>query len=271
MTLRAPGARPVRVRAVRPNAGVRARYEKQLLALVDELNASIMWWVTAAWRKNPPPMAQDASTARDLDRAMRKMAKTWNRRFKEGAKRIAAGFADGAMRASDVAFKAALRDAGFSVRFQMTRGMNEAYQAVLHENVSLIRSISSEHLADVEQAVHRSISQGRDLKSLQEELQERFGVARSRAQLIARDQNNKATSAMNRGRQRELGISRAYWRHTAASKEPRPEHLDADGEEFDLDKGLLIDGEYIFPGEEINCGCIAESIVDGYNDEGDRL
>ena len=35
------------------------------------------------------------------------------------------------------------------------------------------------------------------------------------------------------------------------------------GKEFDIEKGCLIDGEYIQPGEEPNCGCTSEAIIPG--------
>ncbi|MNY47535.1 Phage Mu protein F like protein [compost metagenome] len=82
-----------------------------------------------------------------------------------------------------------------------------------------------------------------------------------RAEFIARDQTNKATSVINRARQRDLGITKAVWMHMRGGKHPRESHVDADGEEFDLDKGMFLDGKWIQPGEEPNCGCQAGPVI----------
>ena len=109
----------------------------------------------------------------------------------------------------------------------------------------------------------QSVSRGRDLGTLTKELQQRYGVTRRRAAFIALDQNNKATSAMQSARQRALGIRRGRWRHSHAGKEPRISHVKADGKEFDLDKGMFIDGEWIMPGQKIRCRCGWEAILPG--------
>ncbi|MCH5894342.1 phage head morphogenesis protein, partial [Salmonella enterica] len=85
--------------------------------------------------------------------------------------------------------------------------MNTALQASITENVNLIRSIPQQHLTQVETLVMQSVSRGRDLKTLTDELEKRYGITRRRAALIARDQNNKATSVMQSARQRSVGIT----------------------------------------------------------------
>ncbi|KYF05143.1 phage head morphogenesis protein, partial [Salmonella enterica subsp. enterica serovar Typhimurium] len=75
------------------------------------------------------------------------------------------------------------------------------------ENVNLIRSIPQQHLTQVETLVMQSVGRGRDLKTLTDELEKRYGITRRRAALIARDQNNKATSVMQSARQRSVGIT----------------------------------------------------------------
>ncbi|HHN9167526.1 TPA: phage head morphogenesis protein, partial [Escherichia coli] len=46
-------------------------------------------------------------------------------------------------------------------------------------------------------------------------------------------------------------------------KQPRPSHVKADGKEFDLDKGLYLDGEWVLPGEAINCRCTWSPVIPG--------
>ena len=256
---------------VRPNFGVEAEFRRRLLQLVDDMDRAITKAVLKAYEEHPPhaSMAADASPAREMHRVMAGLANEWNYAVKKNADEIARRFATGSLHASDTAFKKLLHKAGFSVKFQMSRPMNDAYQAVIGENVGLIKSIASEHLSKVQGDVMRAVQAGRSMKELTEDLKDRYGVTRRRAALIARDQNNKATAIMNRVRQLSLGIREAVWSHTSASVHPRPEHMEFDGQTYDVVEGHDFDDGFgpVLPGQAINCGCTGRSVIPGFDDE----
>lgn len=231
------------------------------------MHKSLLRFLGAAYKANPPEMAADASPAAYLSRVMRKLSRRWLRRFDDLAEKLADSFADGSVARSDAAMRVALKDAGFTVEFHTTRAVNDILQATITENVGLIRSIAQEHLSAVEGMVMRSVTAGRDLKTLTDELQTRFGVTRRRAAFIARDQNNKATSAIQRARQTELGITQAIWLHSGAGKHPRPEHVAANGKVYDVAKGMYLDGKWTFPGMEPNCRCCSRAVIPGFSTE----
>lgn len=260
-----PTGRDQALRPVHANQGIEAAYRRRLDRLIDEMQRSLVYWLTAAYRRNVPEIAQDESPAMALTKMMRRLAKQWQRRFDEAAQPVASEFAETSMSAADISLRNALRQKGFSVQFQLTRAANDVFQATVQENVGLIQSIAAEHLQDVQGMVMRSVTQGRDLEGLVEDLQKRYGVTKRRAAFIARDQNNKATATITRVRQQGLGIKQAKWRHSRGGKHPRKSHQDADGEIYDVDKGMLIDGEYIRPGELPNCRCVAISIIPGFD------
>lgn len=249
---------------VRPNAGIEAAYRKRLDALVTEMAKSAAYWISAAYRANEPEMAQDASPARELIAVMKRLGRKWERRFDEAAPELAAYFATAASERSDAALRAILKRAGFAVDFNMTRAANDAYQAVVGENVSLIKSIPSEYFTEVEGLVLRSVQIGRDIGGLTQDLQARYEITKRRAALIARDQNNKATAVINRVRQKELGVTKAVWMHSGGGKKPRPGHVAYSGKEYDIEKGAYIDGAWILPGELINCRCVSRSVIPGF-------
>lgn len=261
-----PTGKPLPLKPVRSNAGIEAAYRKRLTALIDEMHASILYWVSVAYKANPPEMAQDDSPAMAMRALMRKMAKQWQSNFDKGADKLADWFAAKSKDYSDRTLKGVLSDAGFTVEFRMTAPVNDAYQAIIGENVNLIKSIASQHLTQVETMVMQSVQQGRDLGTLAKGLQKQFGVSKRRAALIARDQNAKATAVINNIRQRELGITQGIWRHSSAGKVPRPSHVAANGKTFDLAKGMLIDGEWILPGQKINCRCTVSPVIEGFID-----
>lgn len=250
---------------MKPNAGVEAWYRRQLDKQIRDMQSSVVYWLTANYKASGAAVAMDASPAVFMRDAMRKLARRWTKRFDDIAKKLADRFSNDAMKNSDVSLYNALGTAGFTVEFKMTAPMNNALQATIAENVGLIRSIPEKYFTEVEGLVMRSVARGRDLSLLTNELQKRYGITRRRAALIARDQNNKATSVMQSARQQSLGITEGIWRHSHAGKEPRPSHVKADGEKFDLSKGMYLDGKWVMPGEEINCRCTWSPVIPGIN------
>lgn len=260
--------KPKTARAVHANRGVEAKYRKVLQRLIAEMHSSVEYWLTAAYRKEPPRMtalveqAQDtASPSAKIKRILDDLAKRWITRFNDSAPDIAAAYLQGMFKTSDSAMRQALKEAGWTVELKMTPAMRDALNASLSENVGLIRSIPEQYLQQVEGAVMRSYSAGRDLESMVKALREIYPVTARRAELIARDQSNKANAVINRTRQMELGITEAIWMHSHAGKNPRLDHVAANGKRYKIAEGCKISGEYIQPGEEINCRCTSRPIL----------
>lgn len=208
--------------------------------------------------------AQDASPADTLRAAMRRMGRLWQRRLDKLAPELAAFFATAAAERASGQMASMLRKAGFTVKFSVTPTVKDILDATVGENVSLIKSIAAQHLTNIEGAVMRSVTAGRDLSTLSNELKDVYGVTRRRAANIALDQNNKATAAITRARQEELGITEAIWQHSRAGKHPRQSHLAFDGHRYDVKKGAFLDGKWVWPGTEINCRCTSRSVIPGF-------
>lgn len=257
------------LRAVRANAGIAAAYRRRLRALVREMADSYEHFVGAQYRRNPPEMAQDATPARDLERQLAELGTRWEKRFNEAAPKLAAWFRQATQKRSEAALRRILRDAGITVKFQMTSAMRDNVDAIVAENVGLIKSIPEQYHTGVRSLVMESVTAGRDLSRLSRELRKRYGVSERRAALIARDQNGKATSALMRVRQTEMGIERAVWLHSGGGKEPRPTHKANSGKTFSLAEGWFDPDprvrERILPGQLINCRCSWRPLVKGFS------
>jgi uncharacterized protein with gpF-like domain len=250
---------------VRPSAAIEDLYAKRLQNLIDEMHASLLWWIGATYKAKPPEMAQDKSPAATLQEAIEKLRRRWEKRFDEAAPRLAKWFALSVMRRSDRALEEILREAGLSVRFQMPRAANDVLQATTAENVSLIKSIASQHLTQVEGLVMRSVQAGRDVGGLAKELEARYAITRRRAELISRTENNKATAMIQRVRQQSVGITHAVWVHSRGSTHKRPSHVQAGADKvvFDVSEGWLDPAinKRIWPGTEINCKCFSRPVL----------
>lgn len=228
---------------------------------------SLVYWLSAQYKA--VGLAQDAADGGNpalvMRGSLRKLSRRWQKVFDDLADTWSRRLADKVLKQSDSTLATGIKGEGFAVKFTMNEPMREAYQAVIGENVGLIKSIASEHLTQVEGLVMRSVARGRDLGTLTKEMQARYGVTKRRAALIARDQNNKATSVMTSARQKSLGITEGIWKHSLGGKHPRPSHLQANGKTFQLDKGMYLDGEWIMPGEAINCRCTWQPVVPGFD------
>lgn len=243
--------------AIRPNIGIAAAYRRKLAALIEEMSDSYEYWLRAQYRETPPALAQDATPAKELEKELRKLGKQWQKRFDDAAPKLAAWFAKRVRGRSEAALRKILKDAGFSVKYTLTSGMRDIMAATVAENVSLIRSISQQYHTEVQGMVMRSVTAGRDLSQLSKDLRKRYGITQRRANLISLDQNNKATAALMRVRQTDMGLEEGIWLHSHAGKEPRKTHLRNHGKKFDLRTGWYDPDprvkRHILPGELIRC------------------
>lgn len=125
------------------------------------------------------------------------------------------------------------------------------------ENVALIEDLPDKQLRDIEKDVLEAIANGERAESISRAIRERSGMARRRADLIARDQMGKAVSQLNQKRMQELGFDKYIWR-TVGDERVRPEHQMRDGKVFSWSDPPE-DGH---PGEPINCRCSAEPVFE---------
>lgn len=159
-SLFAPKGREIKLRPVHPNAGIEARYRKRLNALIEEMNASIQYWIGAAYKSNFPA-AQDETGTEAMQRALNAVAAQWQRKFDAGAEKLGDWFAQKTKSYTDGTLRQVLKESGMTVDFKMTDSMQEAYQAIIGEQVGLIKSIASEHLTQVQTLVMQSVQKGR--------------------------------------------------------------------------------------------------------------
>jgi uncharacterized protein with gpF-like domain len=235
------------------------------------MHRSLVHWLCARWRDDPPAtIAADASPAAALRRTMSVLARRWESRFDDVAPSLAEYFTKKAAERATSKLADILGSSGMTVKFRTTPAVRDALSATIGGNVGLIKSIATEHLADVEGIVMRSVAEGRDLATMAKEIEAKYKVTRKRAALVALDQNNKATAVITKVRQAEAGIVRARWVHSAAGKQPRPEHVAFSqgrlgGPYYDVEKGAFLEGKWVWPGTEIRCRCVSRPVIEGFN------
>lgn len=265
--------KPKILTAIYPNAGTRLWYQRELTKLLHEAQFEILLELSIALAKQPVKLAADAAPVVNLDLTMKRWAKKWTLKFDKLSTSVARRFAARNFQSTETSMSAALKQSGFTVGFKPTRASMQAYKAVVAENVGLIKNLPAQYTTNVQSAVWSSVNKGADMATLSQKLRENFDIASKRAALIAVDQNNKAKAVIENTRRQQLGISKAIWQHSSAGKEPRPTHVAMDNKEFDLAKGMYDPdangkgkGEWIWPGQLINCRCTSRAIIPGLDD-----
>lgn len=139
--------------------------------------------------------------------------------------------------------------------------------AFVHENVSLIKSLGTNTLDELEKLITRGLADGMRAEQLGAEIAKRWGIAERHARLIARDQIGKLNGQITRARHKELGIARFRWL-TMRDPKVRPRHRPMEGKVFAYEGA---DVPPFFPGQEICCRCQEEPVFDDILAELDAL
>lgn len=270
--IRNTSAKAKPIRAVHPNAGTTVWYHRQLDELLQASYVDALNTLSGVYEPLPVGIAMDeAPSVTKVQRALKKWGDKWRGKFDKLSVTTAQRFASRSFGATENALKSALRDAGFTVSFKPTRKSLESYKLVVADNVGLIRNLQASFYSKIQQDTWAAVRAGSDLHTLSTKLQRSYGIENKRAALIARDQNAKAKAVIETTRRKELGIRYAIWQHSSAGKEPRPVHLNwgKEAKVFDLEKGLYDpdEGEYVFPGQLINCRCTSRAIIPGIDEE----
>lgn len=264
MTIKRKRRRDRLAKPVHAPRGIMARYRQELDALINAHREQLITAARAAYRTTPP--AADSADPPTPYERMRERLNSLTARaqeeFDRRAEVIATRYIRRTFRWSEQRLKRNLLDAGMpQVRYSDSEAWRDALAASIGENVALIKSIPQQLHEKIEGMVGRAFARGSDWGSLYEGLRHAFKVTHSRAKLISGDQIAKATGNVVRLRQMELGIKRAKWMHSGGGKKPRPDHVAANGKIFDVEKGCKISGEYILPGQLINCRCTSRAVL----------
>ena len=259
---------PKTARMVPPNAGIEAWYARNLKALVRQMATATEREVKAAFRDYlDGGLAQDAKPGGSLDAAWARILEAifgrMSARLNEAAGLFASRLGRRVAGYTSKNVTAALKEAGFIVNMRLSARETVVISDIIRENVELLfkgpKSLSKQYFERVRDAVGESVAKGRDLAGLTKALTETKEITLRRAELIARDQNNKATEALTRTRYQELGLNRAIWRHMRISRIFRPTHMAMNGQEFDLNEGMFDPdpkvSRNILPAELPNCRC----------------
>lgn len=217
-------------------------------------------------------LAQDAAPVR-WRTILQALRREWYAKYRARGMSLARWLALKADKRTAAQIQRKLKAFGFSFAFDpaYTAVQKEVIKNVTAEGVGLIRSIPQEYLRRVQVATAAAFKRGGDNLALKRVLQtilDRIGnESRTKAALIARDQNQKATQAFATANAMALGARRGRWIHVPGRYSSRITHKAMDGKTFDLATGLFDSdvGRNVKPGELYYCNCQFEALMPGFD------
>jgi SPP1 gp7 family putative phage head morphogenesis protein len=141
--------------------------------------------------------------------------------------------------------------------------------AFIAENVDLVESLGDWQLDELAAVIELGFQNGDDVRSIRADIEDRFEVSRSKADLLARDQVLKLNGKLTKERQTRAGIKEYVW-STSGDERVREMHAELDGETFSWDDPPVTneDGDENAPGGDYSCRCVAVPIIpEDFDDE----
>lgn len=129
----------------------------------------------------------------------------------------------------------------------------EKVNAMTTANVQLIKSIRSQYLDKVQNAVTQAVVNGTLNKDLVQQIKDLGKTTEKRAIFIARDQSSKLNAALTQARHEDVGITKYTW-STSGDERVRESHAEKDGQVFEYANPPADTGH---PGHDFNCRCVA--------------
>jgi uncharacterized protein HI_1407 len=134
----------------------------------------------------------------------------------------------------------------------------EKVNAMTTANVQLIKSIRSQYLDKVQNAVTQALVSGSLNKDLTAQIKSIGQTTEKRAAFIARDQSSKLNAALTQARHEDLGVKKYMW-STAGDERVRDSHAEKDGQIFEYANPPADTGH---PGHDVNCRCVQIAVFD---------
>lgn len=149
--------------------------------------------------------------------------------------------------------------------------------ASIRGNLELIRDVNEQQRSRMAETIFRGLNQRLPAREVAKELQAITQFGRKRSLLIASVELQKISTALDRERQLEAGITQFKWVHSK-KLHPRAWHKARDGKVYDWKTRKEVGGDEVIPADDmagvpIRCGCRAAAhfVIEGVDDDGNPI
>lgn len=125
------------------------------------------------------------------------------------------------------------------------------------DNVDLISTIPKDMLERMKQIIYEGYQNGASAKDIAREIQDAYGMGKTHAEFIARDQMSKLSADITRKEHEDAGVTKYEW-SDSGDERVRESHRRLNGRVFSYNNPPETDGgRHCNPGEDYNCRCVA--------------
>jgi SPP1 gp7 family putative phage head morphogenesis protein len=215
------------------------RYASVMVRFIDGMCRETEREVLKAFRsdtaKQSPILTQDASITGMVSRVIRALSKKYLAMdFLNDIEKMLRDTNKASV--SEVKSSIEKLSGGLSIKTDfLTGAMKEQVAAYTRENVSLFKTITSNHFATVEKAVIDSIVSGNGMADLVPFFEQHSNGQKNYAKNRALDQTKKSFASLSMERMKNAGVEKVKWMHSHGSNAPRKLHVEYNGCVFRLD------------------------------------
>ena len=240
------------------NDAAENEYRRSLLKILNTINNDFIKYAVPLADEQVADLTQDAK-ALSLPDLINHFVKAYSSpKFYALVNRIARNFVTGVNSHTSRLFNGL---PSFAINAYGTKEMRRILNLAIEENAQLIKSIASEHVNSIAKLIYQNIQEGKRSTAMIDDI-EQYGVTRSRAKFIARDQTAKVQTSIARTRIRSAGFEYFRW-STSRDERVRPTHRAAEKRVTPYGVGVYrygdppkIDGRPLYPGQDYNCRCV---------------
>lgn len=263
------------------NIGIQKWYVKELIKLVEDLTKEVYEQIKPTYKEYKEQITLDASISSQTRIKLNSLRDLFEKKFKDRGKAFAERMVKKTNRYATSTFWKTMNEifksedeikkaGGFLLKGSIvTPEKEEVIKALVYENTNLITNLQTRYFEQITGAIMRSITNGKGVSYIEEELKKYKGMTKRRARNIALDQTRKAYNSINLRNMQDAGVKKFEWLHSGGSQKPRTYHLEnypkgLNHGIFELDKGAPTeDGKrYIYPGEEPYCHCRMAAVIE---------
>lgn len=258
--------RQVTIPGIPASVGIQNEYARSIRRLIKQMEKAALKFVLEKYKlfRESEMVTNDAPVDFD-NRRLQQLIDAIKARFgryiseweAEEMDAIASKFIGKIDKQTKAGLIANLKKAGIVIDFHISALHQPLLEEMVASNVNLIKSIAPKYFDKLTNVVIDSALKGRDMASIFKHIKDLNTVTERRAKLIAIDQTNKATQALNVMQTKDIGIKKGIWIHIPGEKSSRKTHIAMNGKTFDLDEGLYDEdvGRNVLPGELPYCRC----------------
>ena len=250
-----------------PNAGYAAKYRRELRKLIKAMHEDTRREIAVLYGEK----TTDAPIT--LTQIMAMLREKWYKIFTKRARQMNRWLVDTVKKRTRKDIMKQLKDIGMVLTPNYTDSEKTLIDSIVTEGVDLIVTIPKHYFHEVQETVRDAVERGGDRAAIKEAIEDKFDhplvktekQAERRAELIAKDQVQKATQGFAIENAKAYGATKGEWIHIPGEKSSRITHMEMDGHTFDLDKGLYDPdvGEFVLPGQLIYCMCSCSFLFPG--------